>query len=76
MVSHWKASKPRWALEHDGVLLTGEFPLSCGTIVKLPRLFATRAKAREWSKNSNITGILGWKPVRLELGYRRIGGNG
>lgn len=71
--NHWRATRARWAFEHrtDGHLLTGDFPLSCGTIVRLPRLFATKNKALDWGI-VNLDGIGGWKVVRVELGYRRI----
>lgn len=70
MANHWKASKDRWALENGGILRTNVFPLSCGTEVRLPMLFATRNKARAWIHEHRI-GETTWRPVRVELGYRR-----
>lgn len=71
-VKHWKARKPRWALQSGPVLMTAQFPLSCGTHVFLPRLFATRAKARMWLKQNEHDMPVGTVPVRVELGYRRL----
>lgn len=71
-VTHWKAKHPRWALDSDGTLITAQFPLSCGTMVYLPRLFATRAKARAWLKANEMDMPVGTVPVRVELGYRRL----
>lgn len=72
MNSHWKGKKPRWALVSDDTLMTAQFPLSCGTQVYLPRLFATRKKAREWLKANEMDMPVGTIPVRVELGYRRL----
>jgi hypothetical protein len=69
--NHWRATSPRWALERDSILMTGEFPLSCGTVVRLPRLFATKKKAIAWAKQ-HTHWKYEWRPVRVELGYKRI----